>query len=81
MVGLSGLFVDERRARRKGKRREDAVDWLFGEDPDGEDGFDEFQPLAEAPGTMQQLEDETDESAGPASPRVLSVESPLARSR
>ncbi|MGO8753386.1 MAG: putative toxin, partial [Thermoguttaceae bacterium] len=74
VVGLSGLFLDERRARRKGRRREDAVDWLFGEDPDGEDGFDEFEPLAEAPGTMRQDEDEAHESFGPASPPALLLE-------
>ena len=77
-VGLSGLFVDERRARRKGRRREDAVDWLFGEDPDGEDGFDEFEPLAEAPGTMQQDRRRSPRIVGRRSPPALLVESPLA---
>ena len=74
LVGLSGLFVDERRARRKSKRREDAVDWLFGEYPEGEDGYDGTEPLTEARRTMQQLEDETNESVGPASPPALLVE-------
>ncbi len=74
VVGLSGLFVDERRARRKGKRREDAVDWLFAEDPDGEDGFDGFEPLAEAPRTMRPLANQTHESVAPASPPVLLLE-------